>query len=116
MDNKASILRIVDIYGDLPTNIQYAFNRLLQMNDAQYIDCVNYGIPKEAFLQMGLLEKPDNLILPNWTEPWVMEHKPIKIAYKAPTVNHVSGGDCWTEDQYRAFKGDSDQDRPSILY
>lgn len=114
-NGKEAILRIVDIFGDLPTNIQYALNRLLYYENAQYVDCVNYGIHKQAFLRMGLLEKPDNLIIPNWTEPWVMEHKPIKFAYKAPEVNHVSGGECWTTDGYTAFKGDSDQDRNSII-
>jgi len=114
-NGKASILRIVDIYGELPENIQYAFNRLLYIQNAQYIDCVNYGIPKESFLRMGMLEKPDNLIIPNWTEPWVMEHKPVKFAYKPSTVERVCGEECWTINRYRIFKADADQDRNSIL-
>jgi hypothetical protein len=96
-------LRIVDIIGEFPENIQFNMQSLLNFHKADYIDCVNYGIPKEQFLKMGFYEKPDNLILPNWFEPYTLEHKPILFAYKAPSDNYV------------IFKGDADQDRPSII-
>jgi len=73
----------------------------MRFENAQYIDCLNYGIPKEKFLKMGFYENPDNLIIPNWTEPFTMEHKPLKFAYKA-------------QGDYILFKGDSDQDRKNV--
>ncbi len=113
-NGRTSILRIVDIFGNLPENVQFAFNSLMRFENAQYIDCVNFGIPKEKFLKMGFYLKPDNLIIPNWTEPFVMEHRPLKFAYKAPSVNRVSGGECWQESNYLIFKADSDQDRINV--
>ena len=100
-NGRTSILRVVDIFGELPVNVQFAFNSLMRFENAQYIDCLNYGIPKEKFLKMGFYEKPDNLIIPNWTEPFTMEHKPLKFAYKA-------------QGDYILFKGDSDQDRKNV--
>jgi len=99
---QSSCLRIVDIVGELPENIQYNLQNILVHYGADYIDCLNYGIPKEKFLKSGMYEKPDNLILPNWFEPLKVEHHPIKFAYKGP-------------DNYVIYKGDSDQDRPNQL-
>lgn len=99
-NGRTSILRIVDIFGELPENVQFAFNSLMRFENAQYVDCVNFGIPEEKFLKMGFYLKPDNLIIPNWTEPFVMEHRPLKFACRA--------------EYYIVFKGDSDQDRPNV--
>ena len=67
---------------------------------------MNYGIKKEVFLNMGfqLLDiEQEDIILPNYFEPFEKRNVAIEIAYKAQYEGYV------------AFKGDSDQDRPNVL-
>lgn len=91
-------LRIVDIFGWPDRSIEPELNALMKHYGCAYVDllCV---VPSYYHL-FGLQEKPRDLILPNWFEPLVMEHKPIKYAWRGP-------------DEYFVFKGDSDQDRPN---
>jgi len=96
------ILRIIDIFGKHESfNYSFALQYLCSKYEADYIDIV-CNADENFILNMGFTEKPSNLILPNWFEPFIQEHHDIKFAYKS-------------EGEYIIFKGDSDQDRPNKL-
>ncbi|MBD8349075.1 hypothetical protein [Dysgonomonas sp. HGC4] len=106
--NGASILRIVDCLGNLESlpNLYNDFQSLLELENAEYIDCLNSGIPENIFLQMGFTSLDfdnENVIIPTYFEPFLQKNVKIEFAYKAPYDNYV------------IFKGDSDQDRPNII-
>jgi len=103
--NKARCLRIVDIAGDINkvTSIETEMERLLVQRKAEFIDCLNYGIPESFFHNMGFLTRTDNIIIPNYFEPFERRNVDIDFAYKTKRENYI------------IFKGDSDQDRPSIV-
>jgi hypothetical protein len=105
--NKQSIIRVIDCLGnlcDLP-DLYADFQSLLQSENAEYIDFVNYGISENVFENMGFqkLDLTGNIIIPNYFEPYIQKNIEIAFACKAPY------------DDYVIFKGDSDQDRPNIL-
>jgi hypothetical protein len=104
--NGASILRIVDVLGALEnlSNMQLAFHKLLEDEQAEYIDLMNSGISAEVFGKIGFrtLNVKSKIVIPNYFEPFIQKNIVIKCAYKAP-YNYVM------------FKADADQDRPSIL-
>ena len=102
----SSCIRIVDIYGRLDEigNINNQLQKILKNENAEYIDCYNYGIDEKTFKNLGFSKKADNsnIIIPNYFEPF--EKKNVEII-------------CGHKDNYNEyvfFKGDSDQDRPNI--
>lgn len=119
-------LRIVDAYNnfrDVP-NITYALDDFMDMMECEYVDCLNFGIPESKFTEMGFTKRVANeIIIPNYFEPFVQKNIDIEFAYKifnpipeserknynpnlpynGPTYNYV------------IFKGDSDQDRPNLI-
>lgn len=103
--NKGRIVRVVDVLGKLEGSIYSQFQFFLNKINAEYVDILNYGIPMEVFQKMGFKELDFNgsLILPNYFEPFEQCNVKIDIAIKADY------------DDYVAFKGDSDQDRPNVL-
>lgn len=100
--NNATCVRIIDVFGDLSQvgDLSAAFANFLNFENSEYIDCLNYGLPKNIFERLGLRERGKNDIVPNYFAPFVYENITIKIAYKASYPDYV------------IFKGDSDQDRP----
>ena len=80
------------------------FQEYLQFENAEYIDILNFGISKQIFENLGFvkLNINDDLIIPNYFEPFIRENHELNCAYR-------SKGD------YVFFKADADQDRPSIL-
>ncbi len=100
-------LRVIDIYGDV-TNTASLYNQwqtILQQRQAEYVDCLNYGIDKQEFANMGFCEldfSSKKVIIPNYFEPFVDDNIKIECAVKA-------------DFDYVIFKGDSDQDRPNVL-
>lgn len=103
----AKCLRIVDVYGGLEycPSLYSAVQQLLRDENAEYIDCMNYGIDPEVFRRIGFSElDPDNTetIIPNYFEPFEQSNVRIECA-------HTQSG------QFVIFKGDSDQDRPNII-
>ena len=105
---ESSILRVVDVLGDLSVlgNIYEEIQVKLQESGSEYLDLMNYGIKKEVFSKIGfqILDiEQDDIILPNYFEPFEKRNVAIEIAYKAQYEGYV------------AFKGDSDQDRPNVL-
>lgn len=103
--NGAKVLRLLDFIGqdqDL-TGIGHTLQGLLEDNHYEYVDFYCKGLPHEVLTQAGfaLRDAQDSNIIPNYFEPFVREN--IDIYY-----NTSDDGD------YYVFKGDSDQDRPSI--
>ena len=70
----------------------------------EYVDIYEVGIEDEILENSGFLERveKDVNIIPNYFEPFVQEN--IEIYYMS---------NC--KDKFRMFKGDGDQDRPSIV-
>lgn len=103
MDGKRCI-RIVDIIGNMEgvKNIEGNIHVFLQKYDAEYIDCYNYGIDKKVFFNAGFAIVEDNVVIPNYFEPF--EKKSIIIHYAALSKRPIA-----------IFKGDCDQDRPNLL-
>ena len=103
--NGSKVIRIVDAIGQFQGSLYDEFQAYLKEAGAEYIDLMNYGIDEDVFYQMGFrkLDLDGNLIIPNYFEPFEQRNVKIDIAWKADYENYV------------AFKGDSDQDRPNIL-
>lgn len=101
----SSIIRVVDVLGELCGNCYSSFQNIVQEKGAEYIDFLNYGIDEEVFYTMGFrkLDFDGELIIPNYMEPFTKCNVKINLAYKAKYNDYV------------AFKGDSDQDRPNVL-
>ena len=101
----AKVLRIVDALGELQGSLYDSFQEILHSIDAEYVDFMNYGIDESVFFKMGFrkLDLDGELIIPNYFEPFEQCNVKIDIAWKADYENYV------------AFKGDSDQDRPNVL-
>lgn len=102
--DEAKAIRVIDAYGKLGGDIGFKLLNLLKSERAEYIDFLNFGIPKEVFFEMGfkLLDFVGDLIIPNYFEPFEQRNIKVELAYKA-------------DFDYIAFKGDSDQDRPNII-
>lgn len=104
--NGASVYRIVDVLGDinLIPNISTNIREILMRETIEYVDILNYGIPKEVFANIGFEELDHNsdIIVPNYFEPYEQKNVIVSIAPKS-------------DFHYVAFKGDADQDRPNVL-
>lgn len=102
--NGAKVLRIVDLIGEAGplAHVSAGIQRLLNEQAYEYVDFYQYGIPHEIMEAAGFtLKKDDTNIIPNYFEPFVREN---------------IGIDYFTTDNegFRIFKGDGDQDRPSL--
>ncbi len=103
--NGNKVLRIVDTLGELGGYIYTAMQNILDKGEFEYVDFINYGIPSVVFKEMGFKEhnfEEDEIILPNYFEPFERRNVKMVIVYKAKY-------------DYVAFKGDADQDRPNII-
>lgn len=99
--NGASCLRLVDMVGEIPDqSVLFETNQMLVKEDAEYIDCYNYGLSEDSFLRLGFQKVKEDTIVPNYFEPFLKENIDIYCAYyyKSPVI---------------MFKGDADQDRPN---
>lgn len=94
-------LRIVDFKNRFYLD-EYKANELLKQEQAGYIDCLNYGMDPMVFDAMGFKKRSDRMIIPQWFEPFDLGVRNIKFAFKS-------------NEDYFIVKGDSDQDRPSII-
>ena len=103
--NGSKIIRVVDVLGRLEGHLYEQLQSILEAENAEYVDLLNYGINKDVFEEMGfsLLDFEGDLIIPNYFEPFESHNVKIELAFKAKY------------DEYVAFKGDSDQDRPNII-
>ena len=101
-----SCLRIIDIYGDIDNieSLKKQFENLLFLENAEYIDVLNYGISKKIFKKIGFSKldfSSDNIIIPNFFQPFVQKNIKIEFSYISKY------------DDFVIFRGDGDQDRPS---
>jgi len=105
--NDSKCLRIVDALGSLDqvACLYPDFVKLLDANEAEFIDFMVHGIDPSIFYKMGF-ETVDtdstSTIIPNYFEPFVQQNIKVHFAYKARFL-------------YVFFKADGDQDRPSKL-
>ncbi len=99
--DKGTCLRIVDFKKHFYLD-EYYLSELLAEAKADYIDCLNHGMSSELFLKMGFHKRSNKMLIPQWFEPLDLGVKEIKFAYKS-------------DKDYFIVKGDSDQDRPTIL-
>jgi hypothetical protein len=98
-------LRIIDIIGN---HKEISLKRrdflfITNLFNAEYIDCLNFGISENEFYNWGFIKKNGNTVIPNFFEPFLKENIDIQFAYKSNYPDYVF------------FKGDGDQDRPNIL-
>ena len=103
--NGGKVIRIVDVLGELGGYIYQSMQQILQNGEYEYADFLNFGIDKNVFTEMGFNEldfDKDQLILPNYFEPFERRNVKMTVVYKAKFP-------------YVAFKGDADQDRPNVL-
>jgi len=103
--NKSKILRIVDVLGSLEEvgNLYEDFQAILIKTGSEYVDFLCFGIDDSVFQLMGfdkLDPEQDQLIIPNYFEPFEAKNIVIYGAYKPA-------------EHYCMFKADADQDRPS---
>jgi hypothetical protein len=99
----SSSLKILDIVGELaPLSIRHAMIKYLEEINAEFVDCYNFGIPKDLLEAVGFSEADETVTIPNYFHPFVRKNIELRYAYK------TSAGY-----QYTLFRGDSDQDRPS---
>ena len=107
--NESIALRIVDYIG---SNKSFPLLRnfikgILNKYKAEYVDFYSHGIDTLILKNAGFVLRSDikELIVPNYFEPFVMKNIDMLYAYKN-SIPHS---------KVRLFKGDGDQDRPSIL-
>lgn len=103
--NGAKIIRIVDVLGALEEvgSLYEDFQILLNETDSEYVDFLCYGIDGTVFRNMGfdkLDPEQNDIIIPNYFEPFVAKNIVINGAFKPA-------------ERYCMFKADADQDRPS---
>ena len=103
--NDSKILRIVDVLGSLEEvgNLYHDFQSILKETGSEYGDFLCYGIDDAVFQRMGfdkLDPEQEQLIIPNYFEPYEAKNIVINGAYKPA-------------ERYCMFKADADQDRPS---
>ena len=102
----SNALRLVDLVGDALkfSGLFNLFQKLLQEFCAEYIDFYNIGIQEQILLSNGFLQRnsDNDVIIPNYFEPFESKNVDIEYAYKCENVHH-----------FNICKGDGDQDRPN---
>lgn len=104
--NGGSCIRIMDFLGDekeFNELTNYLIDKMLKEKH-EYIDIYEVGIEDEILENSGFIERieEDSNIIPNYFEPFIQKN--IEIYYMS---------NC--NSKFRMFKGDGDQDRPSIV-
>lgn len=103
--NSGKILRIVDVLGSLEEvgSLYEDFQIILCETGSEYVDFLCFGVDDVVFQRMGfdkLNPEQEELIIPNYFEPFEAKNIVINGAYKPV-------------ERYCMFKADADQDRPS---
>ena len=105
-ENGGSCIRIMDFLGDekeFNELANYLVEKMFQEKH-EYIDIYEIGLEDSILKSTGFIERTedDANIIPNYFEPFVQKN--IEIYYMSNCKN-----------KFRMFKGDGDQDRPSIV-
>lgn len=99
------VLRIVDFYGD-ETFLIYGKDYLLglmKIHGAEYMDFLCHGLDDNKLKKAGFrLVDYQHDVVPNYFEPFVQQN--IKVGFLI---------DKKTQEKFRCFKADGDQDRPN---
>lgn len=105
--NGSRALRIVDYYGpqDGLVGCCDALQHRLRLEDAEYADILNFGLPAESMRRAGfLLKRPDDgAVVPDYFEPFEPRNVVKRFVFKPP----AGAG-------FVLFKADADQDRPNL--
>ena len=98
------VLRIVDMIGSFDDvySIYNLMQSILQKENAEYIDCYNSGIEMEHFINSGFNVVEGDTIIPDYFEPFECRNVTLNYAHSS-------------DENIVIFKGDADQDRPSII-
>lgn len=104
----SSCLRIVDYIGNLSA-LEKASGSLVSLlinERSEYIDFLVGNADCKSIEKAGFINKnkTEDVIIPNWFEPFVQENKPLTYSF-------------WSADpgfKPIMFRGDSDQDRPNL--
>ena len=104
--NGGSCIRIMDFLGDekeFNELTNYLIDKMLKEKH-EYVDIYEVGIEDEILENSGFIERKeeDSNIIPNYFEPFIQKN--VEIYYMST---------C--KDKFRIFKGDGDQDRPSVV-
>ena len=106
--NSNHALRMVDYLGsaDGLSGTFREFQRLLQYNNAEYIDFYNIGIDEKTLISSGFIKRDSTseVIITNYFEPFEKKNVNLAFAYK-----------CNNDFNFSICKGDSDQDRPNLI-
>ncbi len=104
--NGASCLRIIDIIGDVSQDgaTQREWQCIMNQEQAEYVDCLNSGVPASCFRDLGFYLRNDQITIPHYYEPFERRNVDICCAFKNDS-----------DTPYAFFKGDADQDRPNYL-
>lgn len=100
--NGARVVRFVDCIGDVEQigNITAELDRILEEEDAEYIDMYEAGVSENLLKNAGWTNLQDTQnIIPNYFSPY--EQKNVEVNY------------CTTDKNIVLFRGDGDQDRPN---
>lgn len=106
---EANCLRLVEYVGDYSylQAVKFSISDLLVRGNYEYIDIVTSNVDDEILRKAGFINKitDSNIIIPNYFEPFLRKNVQMEYSYisLSPTFNPIIN------------KGDSDQDRPSVL-
>ncbi|MCH5252239.1 MAG: hypothetical protein J1F22_04635 [Lachnospiraceae bacterium] len=103
--NGTCIFKIVDFFGRDKEigSCHLAMDKWMRENDFEYIDFYEYGISDIYMEKAGFtLLEDDTNIIPNYFEPFVQSNVRIPIVLCEGDNLHI-------------YRGDADQDRPSLL-
>ncbi len=104
---KKKALRIVDFFGyeEALVGINFALQKLLLETKAEYVDFYEYGINNSIMLKSGFTKNSfkNEIIIPNYFEPFIKKNINLGWAVKTNKLKTTP-----------MFKGDCDQDRPSL--
>ncbi|MEX0333113.1 hypothetical protein [Vibrio tubiashii] len=98
----ANIARVVDSFGESLIQSKYngVISKFITDNSFEYLDMVS-NLKDEP--NSGFLEACDEIIIPNYFEPFIKENVKVDFAYKTNASHDLV-----------IYRGDSDQDRPNI--
>ena len=105
--NESAILRIVDLYGDEDA-FQFAgtfLQEIMYTSGYEYTDLICFGMEEKHIVNAGFHPvdlNGEDTITPNYFAPYMQKNITIRFFT-----------DCDVNSNYRIFKADGDQDRPS---
>ena len=105
--NNNNVIRIIDFYGKQKYLKPFSLylSELIIKNKYEYADFYCFGIDNSKMENSGfklINQKLDNLIIPNYFNPYLQKNIEIYFFVDSKKIDKV-----------RLFKGDGDQDRPT---